>query len=278
MRKFSCSVIWVIVCLPCCVELYDLSSPVLATADNLVTPFFLDNPDAADSTLSSYGEQQKLEIDFEHIVPVTVFCDYPRLYGHSSLIDYVNDKLKAEAEKRFYDFIEQENAASAEDYDIDFGDCSLEYRLFPVCCSGSLVSICCVESQSRACPHGWSRYDGRNYWQYESAVLELRLQDLFVKGSDWCNFLIDYCEEACRCRDNGRYTLEPEQPTFSLHDLERFVLTENQIVIFLQCGADGSDWIGIPYKDLGVFLAPDGPLSGFSDCECNRRLASRSRP
>lgn len=211
------------------------------------------------------GKDQILNARFKTTVEVTVECIYPHLYGDDSLINYVNQKIERTAHDLFEKFIKQEKTTEEELND-DFGGCYLDYRLFPVSIHPNLVSIYGSESQSRACPHGWTHHEGKNFWKNSNRIVEIQLEDLFIKESSWCNFLLQYCDNYFKSSGYGYYgqdsgfipKLEPE-------DLETFLITDHGLMIVFRSykvggWADGPDVITIQYDKLKGFINPNGPL------------------
>lgn len=217
-----------------------------------------------DSTKVFYGEWRNLETKFETRVEVSAECTYPHFDEKSLLIDYVNKKLEIGAVNLFEEFIEYEKSTQ-EEYNNDFGGCYLSYKLIPAYCLPHLISVYGSESQSRDCPHGWTHHEGRNFWQNGNTIVEINIQDLFIKESDWCNFLLNYCDQHFKATRHGYYACEDFTPELETDDLEIFILTERGLMIIFQSyrvggWADGPDMITIPYLDLKTFIDPDGPL------------------
>lgn len=215
-----------------------------------------------------YWEEHSLKTEFETTIEVSAECSYPYFYENSSLINYVNKNVDFTATKRFHDFVEYEKT-SPEEYDKGFGGCFFECRFFPACCFRNLVSIYGFESQTRACPHGWTRYEGKNFWQKGHDVVELSLDDLFIKGSNWCRFIINYCEDYFKSIRYGYYAFDYGlAPELEMNDLKIFVLTKKGLMIIFESykvggWADGPDVVVIPYQELEKFIDPQGPLKDF---------------
>jgi len=210
-------------------------------------------------------EKRNLGTEFHTSVEVSAESTYPRLYGDGLLIEHVNKKLEGLANKVFKDFVDHEKHTQEEHND-DFGGCYLSYHLFPVQCLPNLISIYGFEFQHRACPHGWTHYEGRNFWQNKDTIVEISLSDLFLKKSDWCNFLLQYCVHHFKSTRYGYYASDDGYiPELEPEDLEIFVLSERELVIIFRSyrvggWADGPDVIAIPYYKLKEFINPKGPL------------------
>ena len=238
--------------------------PIVVFSENGWIPEELD-----DSINSFYGETRELKAIFETTVEVSAEATYPHLYGESRFIDYVNKNLEACAKTTFERFVAHEKA-SLEVHDNDFGGCFLEYQLFPVLCLPNLISIYGFEFQSRACPHGWTHYEGKNFWHKENKIVELDMRDLFLQESNWCDFLLRYCHEHFSSTRHGYYgTDDWFTPELEKEDLEIFVLTKRGLMIVFRSyrvggWADGPDTITIPYEDLKEFIDPSGPLKEIS--------------
>ena len=234
--------------------------PLLAFCENGCIPEILER-----SINSCSGEERALAIEFEKQVLITAESRYPHFNGDSPLIYYVNKKLEIAAKTLFDSFIEHEKA-SQEEYDKDFGGCSMGYQLSPVYCQPNFISIYGCESQTRACPHGWTHYESKNYWQSENAIIEVGLKDLFLKESGWCNFLLDYCDRYFTVTNHGYYASDYGlRPKLEPEDLNIFVITKEGLIIIFRSyrvggWADGPDIITIPYNDLKEFIDPNGPL------------------
>ena len=216
---------------------------------------------------SQVFENQRLAVEFETTAPVSVECVYPRLRGDTPLIRYVNASLEAIASQAFVDFVDSERS-SREILDPDFGPCILDYRLAPVCCLPTLISICGSEYQGRCCPHGWTHYIGKTYWQNETTITELHLKDLFLQTSDWSSFLVAYCDQHFRSV-LGSYYVQVYNAPFQAGDLETFVLTPHGLTIVFRSyvvggWADGPHILTIPYTTLQPYIDLDGPLREIS--------------
>jgi hypothetical protein len=211
------------------------------------------------------GKNQILSARFKTTVEVIAECVYPHLYGDDSLINYVNKKIERTAHDLFEKFVEQEKM-NEEELNDDFGGCYLDYHLFPAYLLPNLISIYGSESQSRACPHGWTHHEGKNFWKKDNSIIEIQLKDLFIKESGWCNFLLHYCDHYFKSSGYGYYgqdcgftpELEPE-------DLETFLITDHGLMIVFRSykvggWADGPDVIAIRYDKLKEFIDPNGPL------------------
>jgi hypothetical protein len=208
-------------------------------------------------------DKWKLELEFETTVQVSAMSKYPCLYGDTPLIHFVNKALEVTARESFDNFIEQEKN-TLEELDQDFGGCSLIYDLFPVYSLPNLISVYGYESQTRSCPHGWMQYIGKNFWQNEDTVVEISLKDLFIKGSDWCNFLLKYCDQYFGSIVDEYYQQNFISP-LKVDDLDAFVLTEKGVMIVFQPyrvvgWADGPGVLITPYSDLRAYIDVDGPL------------------
>lgn len=212
-----------------------------------------------------YGEKRNLEAKFETSVEISAKCTYPYLHDDSLLISYVNKKLEAAANDLFDEFVEGEKT-SKEVYNNDFGGFYLDYELIPVYCLPNLISIYGSESQSRACPHGWTHHEGKNFWKNENTIFEIDLKDFFIKESGWCNFLLHYCDHFFKSTRYGYYAMDDGFiPELEPEDLEIFVLTTSGLMIIFRSyrvggWADGPDVITIPYSELKEFIDPKGPL------------------
>ena len=150
-------------------------------------------------------------------------------------------------------------------YDNDFGGCSLYYQLLPVCCLPNLMSFYGAESQHRACPHGWTHFKGRNFWQNGSSIYEITLKDLFWDGLDWSSVLLEYCDTYFRTTKYGYYADNDFTPELLPSDLDIFVVTEKGLVIIFSSyrvngWADGPDMVLIPYNVIMKYIDPRGPL------------------
>lgn len=221
-----------------------------------------------DSVDHVYWEEHSVKTEFETTVEVSAECSYPYFCGNSSLINYVNKNVEFTATGLFRNFVEYEKTSS-EEYDKGFGGCFFECRFVPVCCFRNLISIYGFESQTRACPHGWTRYKGKNFWQKEREVVELSLEDLFVKDSNWREFIINYCENYFKSVRYGYYAIEYGfEPELEANDLRIFLLTKKGLMIIFESykvggWADGPDMVIIPYQKIKNFIDPNGPLRGF---------------
>jgi hypothetical protein len=215
-------------------------------------------------------EELHLCAEFETTVPVSIACDYPCLKGTIPLLNHVNKKLEMATYKQFEHFVEQEMSAQ-DDLTQDFGGCELSYAFYPIYYSTSLVSIFGCEFQHRACPHGWTHYEGRNFWQKGDSIIEIAIADLFIKESNWCNYLLQYCDRYFRSLNYGYYGQRLNfNPELIPEHLNAFLITDKGITIIFPSyvvggWADGPDIISIPYRDLKAFIDPMGPLKNIAE-------------
>lgn len=230
-------------------------------------PAHIDNfPKALESRWSDFdGEMRRYGITFQTTVEVDAAYSYPHFYGDGPLIRYVNHMVQTDAEQLFRAFVDGEKR-STESHSPDFGGCSLEYCLIPVLRLPNLISIYGIESQSRACPHGWTHYRGMNFWATKSGITELIVSDLFLPDSGWVDFLLQYCDQYFANVHYGYYGMrDVPRPELKPKDLTRFVITHDGILITLPSytvggWADGPDCIVIPYLEIRKLLDPAGPL------------------
>lgn len=209
---------------------------------------------------SSYEKVTK-EISFETRGPVQVSCSYPILFGKGELVEYVNQDLKVKAENQFDKFVEDEKLSDEEWED----ECSLSYALFPAYQVSNLISIGGCWSYIRN-SHSSTSYEGKNYWRRGDSIIKLFLDDLFIKGSGYRSFMLQYCENYFKSSGYGYYSSLPEfPPQLESHDLDIFVLTDKGLMIIFRAyrvggSADGPDTVLIPYAELKEFIDPLGPL------------------
>jgi Protein of unknown function (DUF3298) len=209
--------------------------------------------------------QHSREILFETTIPVQVKCSYPRFSGEGLLIEYVNEQLKAAAEARFDLFIKEE--LFSEEPEID--GCELYYDLVPAYQTPELISVFGYHTLCRGC-RGISYYEGKNFWQRGGAVVQLTLDDLFLVGSEYRPFLLQYCEAYFKATGYGYYSLHKEYPPeLASDDLDIFTLSDKGLLITFRAyrvggWADGPDQVLIPYEKLKGFINPRGPLANLS--------------
>lgn len=235
----------------------------------LSSSLFSDENNALDwlegSSTSFHGERRRFTTEFITTVEVSADSSYPHFYGNSPLIKYVNQNVEADAKTLFEEFVDYEKNTD-EQYTNDFGGCFMDYDLYPVYCLPKLISIYGSEFQARDCPHGWTHHHGKNFWWYGNNIIEISLKDLFVKESNWCNFLLHYCDNHFRLLRYGYYGLEDFEPELKPDDLDVFILNEAGLTIIFPSyrvggWADGPDVITIPYDKLAGFIDPKGPLN-----------------
>ena len=207
-------------------------------------------------------ERRSIEISFETQQPVSVECVYPVFSEQGSLVEYVNQALTHEA-TCWFDRIVQKERASKEGWEEGYG---LYYELSPVYYHPWLISIFGSEYQGRGA-HGRSYYKCKTFWQKkEGAILEVSLDDLFIQGSNYRQWMLDYCEHALKTSGYGYYSYRKELlPELNLEDLDTFVITNKGLMIIFRAylvggWGDGPDTITIPYADLKQWIAPQGPL------------------
>lgn len=211
------------------------------------------------------GKDRILKARFKTTVEVVAECVYPYLYGDDPLISYVNKKIERTVHDLFEKFVEQEKINEDELND-DFGGCYLDYHLFPVYSLPNLISIYGAEFQARACPHGWTRHEGNNFWRNDNSIIEIHLEDLFIKDSGWCDFLLHYCDNDFKSSGYGYYGQDCGYvPELEPDDLETFLITDQGLMIVFRSyrvggWADGPDVITIQYDKLKGFIDSNGPL------------------
>jgi hypothetical protein len=206
-------------------------------------------------------ESCKREVSINKAIPIQVECSYPIFHGHGMLIDAVNLQIKTEAEERFTSFCKEEVLLD----DLWEDKCMLSYELIPVYQTPQLISIfgCTFEGRGS---HGCSYYEGQTFWKRRDSVVKLELDDLFVRGSGYRQFLLSYCENAFKSSSYGYYSSRPElPPELGPTDLNIFVLTDKGLKIIFRAytvggWADGPDAVLVPYAKLKEFIDPFGPL------------------
>ncbi len=211
-------------------------------------------------------ESCKKEIFFKTTIPVQVECSYPIFRGRGTLTDVVNLQIKTEAEGRFASFCKE---GISED-DLGEDACLLSYDLVPVYQTPHLISIFGCIFQGRG-SHGCSYYEGLTFWQIGESVVKLGLDELFVKGSGYRQFLLHYCENEFKASGYGYYSSRPElPPELGPSDLDIFVLTDKGLRIIFRAytvggWADGPDSVLIPYAKLKEFIDIFGPLKELAN-------------
>ncbi len=109
----------------------------------------------------------------------------------------------------------------------------------------------------------------KNFWLKGDSIIELKLEDLFVKESAYCQFLLNYCENYFKTTGYGYYSSRPELlPVLSSNDLNTFILTDKGLMIIFRAytvggWADGPDTVIVLYPGLQNFICPKGPLKDF---------------
>ena len=206
-------------------------------------------------------EQHSMETTIETQQLVSVTSTYPILAERGALAEYVHQRLEYDA-KNWFDRLVQEERNSEEIWDEDYG---VSYLISPIYLCSNLISIFGSESQSRGA-HGCAVYEGKTFWQNGDAIVELALDDLFVLGSSYRLFILDYCENAFKTSGYGYYSYRKELlPELSLNDFDTFVLTEQGLMIIFPAykiggWGDGPDTITISYLILKKFIDPFGLL------------------
>ena len=233
--------------------------PILSFAEqDGILPYF-------EGELSLHSCERKMkEVSFETIGPVHIECSYPVFLGKEAFIEQVNQKLKTEAEDHFDRFIQGEISSK----EIWEDGCTLSYELFPVYRASNLISACGCNFQGRGI-HGCTYYEGKTFWQKGDFIVELVLDDLFVKGTGYRRFLFQYCENYFKATGYGYYSSRRDLlPELKQNDLDIFVLTDNGLMIIFKAytvggWADGPDTVLIPYGKLKKFIDLNGPLKEF---------------
>jgi len=211
-------------------------------------------------------ERKIKEVSFETIGPVHIECSYPVFLGKEAFIEHVNQKLKTEAEDHFNYFIQGEISSK----EVWEDGCTLSYELFPVYRATNLISAYGCNFQGRGI-HGCTYYEGKTFWQKGDSIVELVLDDLFVKGTEYRRFLLQYCENYFKATGYGYYSSRRELlPELKQNDLDIFVLTDKGVMIIFKAytvggWADGPDTVLIPYGKLKKFIDPLGALKEVFD-------------
>src|SRR5579862_899149 len=206
-------------------------------------------------------KQSRKEVSFETTGPVHIEYSYPIFSGSGTLIKQVNIQVKAEVENRFNCYIQAEILTEEMWED----GCTLSYELFPVYQAPNLISIYGCDFQGRGC-HGCTYYEGKSFWQKGDMVVKLVLDDLFVKGSEYRPFLLQYCENYFKASGYGYYSSRSELlPELIPSDLDIFIPTDKGLMIVFRAytvggWADEPDAVLIPYAEIKKFIDPFGPL------------------
>lgn len=220
------------------------------------------------SFLSSEGgtntpcyEQWTKEISFGTKIPVHVEYSYPIFSGKGTLIEYVNRELETEAEDRFNNFVKEELYAE----EVEEDEISVVCSFSPRYQTSNLISIGGFTSQIRG-SRGCTYYEGKTFWQRGDVVVKLILDDLFVKGSGYRQFLLDYYKNNFNRCDYENYVSHGELfSELSPKDFDAFVLTEKGLMIVFPVytiggWAEGPDTVLIPYAKINKFIDFSGPL------------------
>lgn len=206
-------------------------------------------------------ERHSMEIFFETNVPVQVECAYPFLAGEDLLTEHVNQQLQQESKNRFDNYVKGELLSE----EIWEEGNALMHEFFLAYRTQNLVSVYGSDFQGRGC-HGCTYYEGKTFWKKEDTVIELHLDDLFVKGSEYRQFLVAYCESQLKASGYGYYSSLPEMPPeLCPDDLDIFVITDKGLTIIFRAyriggWADGPDALTIPWIHLKEYIQSDGPL------------------
>jgi hypothetical protein len=185
----------------------------------------------------------------------TLEWSYPVFSGTGSMIEYANGQLKTDI-KNWLD-----SCANFSDEEPH----TLSYRLFPTYQSPNLISVYGSNFQGGG-GHGCTYYEGKTFWQTEGSIVELSLDDLFIKDSGYRQFLLQYCENYFKSSGYGYYASCPEyEPHLKTNDLDIFVLTDRGLRIIFRAyvvggWADGPDTVLIPYENIKGFIDITGPL------------------
>jgi hypothetical protein len=219
-------------------------------------------PEGFEGTVDPLNYQlEKRELSFEMRVPVHAKCSFPIFSGEGTLIELTNAQLKESAEARFENFV-QGGFFSEDQWEDGY---TLNYELFPIYQTTDLISIYGYDFQGRG-DHACTYYEGKTFWQIGNTVIKLDLDDLFVEGSGYREFLLQYCENNFKAAGYGYYAAENEfVPELGPDDLNTFVLTpQGLLIIFraytVRAWADASDTVLIPYTSLKEYIDPSGPL------------------
>ena len=219
-------------------------------------------PLSSEGMMSFNCEDRRLEISFGKKSPIHIECSYPFFPVQGSLVEYVNTYLKKESEDRFTSLILGEIAEE----EVWEDGTTLTYGLFPMFQSQNLISICGIHCKVRGC-HGSTYYEGKNFWQSGNTVKQLVLDDLFIKGTNYRKFLLQYCENYFKFSGYGYYSsLKEFPPDLVSEDLDIFLLKDKGLMIVFRAyrvggWADGPDTVLIPYAKLKEFINPQGPLA-----------------
>ena len=222
-------------------------------------------PEGLTDSVQKYSTESKsLKAHFETSVTVDAECLYPCFSKQNSFTDFVNAHLALCSNNRFKNFIDSEKTLK-DPHNGDFGGCFFEYNLYPVFVLPNVISIYGFEFQARDCPHGWTRYESKNFWRLNDRIIEFELADLFLKECDWQSFLLKYCRDYFIQTGYGYYGDDTCFPELEKEDLNIFVLCERALVIIFRSyriggWADGPHIVAVPYEKLKKYINPNGPM------------------
>lgn len=130
--------------------------------------------------------------------------------------------------------------------------------------SDRLISLLCEHSEYTGGVHPNSHFDRFVFWWDGHSAIQLKLEDFFLRYSDWKQTLIDHC----LCELEG---LEASWPSY-LDDypemLDVFTIHPNGFHFHFApyavgSYAEGSYTVTIPFEALDEFLQPDGPAAAL---------------
>lgn len=174
------------------------------------------------------------------------------------LLTLMSCSSKAEKEFNNLEEIKQDfiNTLLSESY-LDEGPFHINYNLRSVLFSDNLVSLFGEVFVYAHLPHGWTRYETRNFVKQNGAFKEVTLKDLFPLISQQ-EFLRSYCEDFFKHRCNNCSYFQGHEPLLDHLDWELiklFAVDHESLIIIFQpyvvggC-ADGPFFVKIPFTEL----------------------------
>jgi hypothetical protein len=133
------------------------------------------------------------------------------------------------------------------------------------CKSNRLVSILYIEELPGAA-HSYTAYNSYNVSIDGENITELYYVDLFVKGSNYLNILLDYCITVLRKQDR---LIDSNLKKIDYEDITNFIISSKGLVVYftpLNVAIATEDYdtsVLIPYKDLESIIDRKGPLAAF---------------
>src|SRR5437016_11679969 len=151
-------------------------------------------------------EEHYEETIFDTNVHVEASFSYPKLLETSLLIRRANEVISKEAHEQKDAFVQEMRVPQKELWEEEGDERTFHYDLYPIFSTPTLISFYGRRYQYRGGIHGSVRYITKTFWQNDSTIYELSLDDLFLSGAR--KWLFRICENYLKTHRCGYYSYD----------------------------------------------------------------------